>query len=176
MAIKLLQADLAASLGAERFLREIKLAARQQHPHIPPVFDSGESEGLLWYGMPFVDGDSLRRTAGLLGGRLLMERGVIGREERILVADFASAADPSLGSALTEALRVDLGQLRGIGVVQPEQVRLTLRRMQRDSTGGRPAVTALEVAQRDGIKAVVLGDVTRAGPSYGLAALQTDRR
>src|SRR5262249_17290091 len=43
------------------FLREIKLAARLQHPHILPVFDSGEADGRLWYTMPYVDGESVRR-------------------------------------------------------------------------------------------------------------------
>ena len=60
VALKVLRADLAAALGPDRFLREIKLAAGLQHPHILPVFDSGEAAGSLWYAMPFVEGDSLR--------------------------------------------------------------------------------------------------------------------
>lgn len=60
VAIKVLKTDLAASLGPERFLREISIAAQLQHPHILPVFDSGEANGLLWYAMPFVAGESLR--------------------------------------------------------------------------------------------------------------------
>jgi serine/threonine protein kinase len=60
VAIKVLRPELAAALGPERFLREIKLTARLQHPHILPVFDSGETKGQLWYAMPYVAGESLR--------------------------------------------------------------------------------------------------------------------
>src|SRR5687767_13594565 len=60
VALKVLHPELAASLGPERFLREIKLAARLQHPHILSVYDSGEAGGRLWFTMPFVEGESLR--------------------------------------------------------------------------------------------------------------------
>ncbi|HEY8164364.1 MAG TPA: serine/threonine-protein kinase, partial [Gemmatimonadaceae bacterium] len=60
VALKVLHPDLAASLGPERFLREIKLAARLNHPHILPLFDSGEAESFLYYVMPYVEGESLR--------------------------------------------------------------------------------------------------------------------
>jgi serine/threonine protein kinase/Tfp pilus assembly protein PilF len=60
VALKVLHSDLAASLGPERFLREIKLAARLNHPHILPLFDSGERDGFLFYVMPYVEGESLR--------------------------------------------------------------------------------------------------------------------
>jgi adenylate cyclase len=61
VAIKVLHPELAASLGSDRFLREIKLAARLSHPNILPLFDSGEANGLLYYVMPYVDGESLRQ-------------------------------------------------------------------------------------------------------------------
>ena len=60
VAIKVLHEDLGASLGKERFLREIHIAARLQHPHVLPLYDSGEAAGLLYYVMPYVDGLSLR--------------------------------------------------------------------------------------------------------------------
>jgi serine/threonine-protein kinase len=60
VAIKVLHSELAASLGADRFEREIKLAAKLQHPHILGLFDSGSADGLLYYVMPFVKGESLR--------------------------------------------------------------------------------------------------------------------
>ena len=60
VALKVLHPDLAASLGPDRFLREIKLAARLNHPHILPLFDSGDADGLLYYVMPYVEGESLR--------------------------------------------------------------------------------------------------------------------
>src|SRR2546423_1431813 len=58
--IKVLHSELAAGLGAERFLREIEIAARLQHPHILPLYDSGAAAGLLYYVMPYVEGESLR--------------------------------------------------------------------------------------------------------------------
>ena len=60
VALKVLLPELAASLGPDRFQREIKLAARLQHPHILTVHDSGETAGQLWFTMPFVEGESLR--------------------------------------------------------------------------------------------------------------------
>jgi serine/threonine-protein kinase len=60
VALKVLRSDLGASIGPERFQREIKVAAHLQHPHIVPVHDSGEAAGQLWYTMPFVEGESLR--------------------------------------------------------------------------------------------------------------------
>ena len=60
VAIKVLRPDLAQAVGSERFLREINIAAQLQSPHILPMLDSGEAAGLLYYVMPFVEGDSLR--------------------------------------------------------------------------------------------------------------------
>jgi len=60
VAVKVLLPELAASLGGDRFLREIELAARLRHPHIVPLFDSGEAGGLLYYVMPQLVGESLR--------------------------------------------------------------------------------------------------------------------
>jgi serine/threonine-protein kinase len=67
VAIKVLREEVAAAVGAERFLEEIRVTARLQHPHILPLFDSGAvpatargNDGLLWYVMPFVEGETLR--------------------------------------------------------------------------------------------------------------------
>jgi serine/threonine protein kinase/Tfp pilus assembly protein PilF len=60
VALKVLHPELASSLGPDRFLREIKVAARLNHPHILPLFDSGETDGFLFYVMPYVEGESLR--------------------------------------------------------------------------------------------------------------------
>jgi TolB-like protein/Tfp pilus assembly protein PilF len=60
VALKVLHPELAATLGPERFQREIRLAARLQHPHILTVLDSGEAGGQLWFTMPYVEGESLR--------------------------------------------------------------------------------------------------------------------
>ena len=60
VALKVLRPELAAVIGAERFLAEIKLTANLQHPHILPLFDSGEADGYLFYVMPYVEGETLR--------------------------------------------------------------------------------------------------------------------
>ena len=60
VALKVLRPELAEVLGRERFLREIEIAARLTHPHILPLYDSGEAEGLLFYVMPYVEDESLR--------------------------------------------------------------------------------------------------------------------
>src|SRR5881275_2004499 len=60
VAIKVLKPELAAALGPERFLREIELAARLNHPHILALHDSGQAGGFLYYVMPYMEGESLR--------------------------------------------------------------------------------------------------------------------
>src|SRR3954471_16776577 len=60
VAIKVLHPDLGAALGSERFLPEIRTTARLQHPHILPLLDSGDADGLLYYVMPYVTGETLR--------------------------------------------------------------------------------------------------------------------
>ena len=71
VAIKVLLPELSASLGPERFLREIRIAARLSHPHILPLIDSGEAAGRLYYVTPFIADGSLRTVpclpAGLAG-------------------------------------------------------------------------------------------------------------
>src|SRR5919112_2234158 len=60
VAIKVLKPELAAVLGAERFIVEIKTTAALQHPHILPLFDSGTADGLLYYVMPYIQGETIR--------------------------------------------------------------------------------------------------------------------
>jgi serine/threonine protein kinase/Tfp pilus assembly protein PilF len=86
VALKVLHPDLAASLGPDRFLREIKLAARLNHPHILPLFDSGSADGLLYYVMPYVEGESLRE-------RLDRDRQVPVAEAVNIAQGIASALD-----------------------------------------------------------------------------------
>jgi serine/threonine protein kinase/tetratricopeptide (TPR) repeat protein len=86
VAVKVLHPELSSSLGPDRFLREIKLAARLNHPHIVPLYDSGEAEGFLYYVMPLVEGESLR-------DRLLRD-GQISKEEALQITrGIASALD-----------------------------------------------------------------------------------
>jgi serine/threonine protein kinase/tetratricopeptide (TPR) repeat protein len=67
VAVKVLRPDLAASLGSERFLREIEVAANLTHPHILPLHDSGAVAGFLYYVMPYIDGESLRARLNRVG-------------------------------------------------------------------------------------------------------------
>ncbi len=84
VAIKVLRPELAATVGSDRFLREIEMAARLQHPHIVPVYDSGAGDGILYYVMPFVEGESLR-------DRLEREKRIPLAESVRLVREVASA-------------------------------------------------------------------------------------
>ena len=84
VAIKVLHPELSAVLGLERFLKEIELTANLQHPHILPLFDSGEAEGLLYYVMPYVEGESLR-------SRLVRERQLPIAEAVRIATDVADA-------------------------------------------------------------------------------------
>ncbi len=84
VALKVLQPDLAAALGASRFLREIETTAALRHPHILPLYDSGNADGVLFYVMPLVEGRSLRD--------LLDERGQLDLDEALRMArDIADA-------------------------------------------------------------------------------------
>src|SRR5262245_57964518 len=90
VALKLMRPELSAVIGAERFLAEIKLTANLQHPHILPLFDSGEADGCLFYVMPFVEGESLRER--------------LNREKQLPVADAVRMAS-EVASALDYAHR-----------------------------------------------------------------------
>ncbi len=86
VAIKVLREELAAAIGGERFLEEIRVTASLQHPHILPLFDSGSAQGLLWYVMPFVEGETLR-------SRLARERRLPVDDALRLVREMADALD-----------------------------------------------------------------------------------
>src|SRR5256714_7068851 len=124
--IKILPPELAASVSAERFRREILMVARLQHPHIVPILKAGEIDGLPYFVMPYVDGESLditlRRT-GPLGVRETMaimkdvaralafahERGVVHRDIKpgniLLASGSATVTDFGVAKALSTARR-----------------------------------------------------------------------
>ena len=147
VALKVLRPDLSSSFGAERFLREIRLAAGLHHPHILPVHDSGEADGFLFFVMPFVEGETLRRrlqregqlptsdaltiareVAGAL--QYAHERDVVHRDikpENILLSgDHALVADFGIARAITAAGGLSLTEA-GLAVgtpayMSPEQI------------------------------------------------------
>jgi hypothetical protein len=86
VAVKVIRPEVSAAIGAERFLQEIKLTAHLQHPHILPLYDSGSAEGLLYYVMPYVAGESLR-------ARLERERQLPVEEAVALTRALAQALD-----------------------------------------------------------------------------------
>ena len=88
VALKVLKPELAAVVGAERFLAEIKTTANLQHPHILPLFDSGEADGFLFYVMPYVEGETLQER--------------IDREKQLPVDEAVSIAT-AVGNALQTA-------------------------------------------------------------------------
>jgi eukaryotic-like serine/threonine-protein kinase len=111
------------------------------------------------------------RIAGVGPVASLVAQGVLEEGEPILLADFRNAtADPELGSAVTEALRVDLGSSRVVSLVESAQVQDALRRMGRDPGTELTSETAREMAIRDGIKAVLEGEVVAAGSGFILTA------
>ncbi len=135
VALKVLRPDVAAAIGAERFLREIQIAARLTHPHILPVHDSGEAAGFLYYVMPYLEGETLRQRLIREGQLPLGEAVRITREvadaltyahghdvvhrdikpENILVtASHAVVADFGIARAISAARG---GRLTGSGLV-----------------------------------------------------------
>ena len=124
VALKVLRPELAASLGRDRFFREIQFAARLQHPHILPLHDSGEAGGFLYFVMPYVEGESLRQRLQRTGElpvqdavRILLEvvdalgyahgQGVVHRDIKpdnvMLSGRHALVADFGVAKAVSEA-------------------------------------------------------------------------
>src|SRR3954463_12382438 len=131
VALKVLKPELGAVLGVERFLSEIQVTANLQHPNLLPLFDSGEADGLLFYVMPFVEGETLRhrierekqlpvdeavRIASAIAGALgyahrhgvihrdLKPENILMHEGELLIADFgiALAVSKAGGARITQ--------------------------------------------------------------------------
>jgi len=157
VALKVLREDLSASLGKERFLREIKVAAALQHPHILPLYDSGAADNLLFYVMPYVDGPSLRDKLAKEGELPIPEAVRILRD----IAD-----------ALTEAHRH--------GVVhrdlKPENVMLRGRHALVMDFGVAKALSEATGRQSLTTVGVALGTPTYMAPEQAVADPHVDHR
>jgi serine/threonine-protein kinase len=115
VSMKVLHPELTASLGPERFLREVHTTARLDHPHILPLLDSGETEGVLWYTMPYVEGESLPDR--------LRRDGQLPVEQALRIASEVALA----GRYVTEiAGALDYAHRHGVihRDIKPENVRL----------------------------------------------------
>src|SRR5437867_2178985 len=156
VAIKVLKPELAAALGPDRFLREIETAARLSHPHILPLHDSGEAAGLLYYVMPYVEGETLRDR--------LEREGQLPLEEAVRITREAA-------SALSYAHSHDVVHRD----IKPENILLS---------GGEAVVADFGVARA--ITAAARGKLTETGiaigtpgymsPEQGAASARVDER
>ena len=137
VALKVLKPELAAVVGGERFLAEIKTTANLQHPHILPLFDSGQAESFLYYVMPYVEGESLR-------DRIDREKQLPIEEALRITSDIAEALDHAHRHGVVHR------------DIKPANILLT---------DGRPLIAdfgiALAVAQAGG------GRITETGLSVG---------
>ena len=138
VALKVLHPEIAASLGVERFQREIHLAARLQHPHILGVFDSGETAGQLWFVMPYVEGESLRQR--------------LERERQLPVAD-------AVRIALEVADALDYAHRHGVihRDIKPENILLTER---------HALVADFGIARAVGAEALTQSGIAIGTPAY----------
>jgi serine/threonine protein kinase/tetratricopeptide (TPR) repeat protein len=137
VALKVLHPELALSLGSERFLREIQIAARLQHPHIVPLYDSGQAGELLYYVMPFIEGESLRQH--------------LERTPQLSLEDAVRIAR-GVASALDYAHRQKIVHRD----IKPENVMLS---------EGEPMVTDFGIAKA--VSAAVAGSLTQTGTAVG---------
>jgi tetratricopeptide (TPR) repeat protein len=140
VAVKVLRPELASALGPERFLREIQVAAGLRHPHIVPLYDSGDADGLLYYVMPYIEGESLR-------DRL--------RRERQLPVDEAVGLAREVADALAHAHQHELVHRD----IKPENILLE---------GGHALVADFGIARAVGSAATT--QLTATGLSIGTPA------
>jgi eukaryotic-like serine/threonine-protein kinase len=122
VAVKVMRQELAATLGADRFLREVEIAARLSHPHILPMYDSGEAGGFLYYVMPWVEGETLQSKLRREGQLPVDEAVTLAREvcealayahERGIIHRDIKPANVLLSAG--HALVADFGIARAVG-------------------------------------------------------------
>jgi len=163
VAVKVIRRDLAASLGRDRFLREIEIAARLRHPNIVPVYDSGDADGVLYFVMPYEEGlslrDRLRAAPGMSPGECVSvlrdvaralayahERGVVHRDVKpdnvMLSGGAAVVTDFGIAKAIADASGDDRPERDSTGDPLPGIT-------QAGSSIGTPAYMAPEQAEGD---------------------------
>ena len=157
VAVKVLRPDLAVALGADRFLREIEVAARLQHPHILGVLDSGDAQGFFYYVMPYVEGETLRDR--------------ISRTGELPLADAVR-----LLSEITEALAT--AHRNGVvhRDIKPENILLSGRHAMVMDFGVAKAVTEASGRQQLTTAGIALGTPAYMAPEQASADPQMDGR
>ncbi|HEX6643913.1 MAG TPA: hypothetical protein VF037_04505, partial [Gemmatimonadales bacterium] len=116
-------------------------------------------------------GYAVSRAVGVGAAATLLSSGRLADTDRIVLATFANrTTDSTLATSVLEALRVDLGQSRVVKLLEPGEIRSALERMGRDPASEVEETLALEVARREGAKAVVTGEISRFGEGYVLSA------
>jgi serine/threonine-protein kinase len=157
VAVKVLRPELAASMGPDRFVREIEIAAQLQHPHILPLLDSGDAAGFLFYVMPYVQGESLR-------DRLVRERELPVHDALRIVTEVADA----------------LAHAHGHGVVhrdiKPENIMLSGRHALVTDFGVAKAVSEASGRLQLTSVGVALGTPTYMAPEQASADPTLDHR
>src|SRR2546426_3629148 len=156
VAIKVLKPELAAALGPERFLQEIEIAAGLTPPHILPLYDSGEATGLLYYVMPYVEGETLRNRLDRAGQLPVAEAVQITRE----VAD-----------ALSYAHRHDVVHRD----IKPENILLAAGHALGSDFGTARAITAAGEEKVTGT-GIAVGTPAYISPEQGAASARVDER
>lgn len=157
VAVKVFRPELGSAIGPERFLREVAIAAQLQHPHILPVHDSGQTDGLLYYVMPFVEGPSLRQR--------LVREGELSIPESVRILR-------DIVDALAHAHRHGVVHRD----VKPENVMLSERHAMVTDFGVAKALTEAAHRREETTKGVALGTPTYMAPEQGAADPHADHR
>ena len=157
VAVKVLRSDIAASLGAERFVREIEVAAQLHHPHVLPLYDSGEANGFLFYVMPYEQGKSLRER--------------LDKEGELPIRDAVRLLH-NIADALAHAHQHGLVHRD----IKPENVMLSGRHALVTDFGVAKAVSEATGKQQITTIGVALGTPTYMAPEQAVADPHIDHR